>query len=111
MVNSQVKFETTSADQNIFKLVEIKTFISDLQNLDSESYDARFIDSKYNGEIKGFLMYFDIIFDSANRVGVNDRPYNDLISDKVYSSGVADTIYDISVETIGTGILVFNIKA
>lgn len=112
MVNSQISFSTTTANQNIFTVPAIKTAIMDLQNFTTDAdYNARFTPSIYTGEIKGFTMYFDIIVGSTNTISVNGKPSNGFISNKAYSSVTTDKVYDITIGTPTSGIFIFNIRA
>lgn len=100
MYARNIKFTTTSANQEILEIKEIKDVLFSMLNAKSEEEYQMLISNGIDTNVD--------IFTSETRIQINNTTYNDLIENSVYSTNNITRIYSIKSENPTTGVIVFT---
>lgn len=107
MANYQGAFTTTGTNEDILQNSAIKPRIMERLGL---ATDAQYAEVFSGSNPLGITMKFDIVFSADNKVSLNNGIYNDLIESMVYSSGSYVKLTSLKVQSVGSGVFVFNIR-
>lgn len=100
MYARNIKFTTTSANQEILEIKEVKDVLFSMLNAKSEEEYQMLISNGIDTNVD--------IFTSETRIQINNTTYNDLIENSVYSTNNITRIYSIKSENPTTGVIVFT---
>lgn len=100
MYARNIKFTTTSANQEILEIKEVKDVLFSMLNAKSEEEYQMLISNGIDTNVD--------IFTSETRIQINNTTYNDLIENSVYSTNNITRIYSIKSENPATGVIVFT---
>ena len=100
MYARNIKFTTTSANQEILEIKEVKDVLFSMLNAKSEEEYQMLISNGIDTNVD--------IFTSETRIQINNTTYNDLIENSVYSTNNITRIYSIQSENPAAGVIVFT---
>lgn len=100
MYARNIKFTTTSANQEILEIKEVKDVLFNMLNAKNEEEYKMLISNGIDTNVD--------IFTSETRIQINNTTYNDLIENSVYSTNNITRIYSIKSENPATGVIVFT---
>lgn len=107
MANYQCAFTTSATNEDILQNATIKPRIMESLGATTDAQYATFFSGN---NALGVTMKFDIIFSADNKVSINNGIYNDLLENMVYSSGNYTKLTSLKVQSVGSGVFVFNIR-
>ena len=100
MYARNIKFTTTSKNQEILEIKEVKDVLFNMLNAKNEEEYKMLISNGIDTNVD--------IFTSETRIQINNTTYNDLIENSVYSTNNITRIYSIKSENPTTGVIVFT---
>lgn len=100
MYARNIKFTTTSKNQEILEIKEVKDVLFNMLNAKNEEEYKMLISNGIDTNVD--------IFTSETRIQINNTTYNDLIENSVYSTNNITRIYSIKSENPATGVIVFT---
>lgn len=100
MYARNIKFTTTSKNQEILEIKEVKDVLFNMLNAKNEEEYKMLISNGIDTSVD--------IFTSETRIQINNTTYNDLIENSVYSTNNITRIYSIKSENPATGVIVFT---
>ena len=100
MYARNIKFTTTSANQEILEIKEVKDVLFSMLNAKNQEEYQMLISNGIDTNVD--------IFTSETRIQINNTTYNDLIENSVYSTNNITRIYSIKSENPATGVIVFT---
>lgn len=100
MYARNIKFTTTSKNQEILEVKEVKDVLFNMLNAKNEEEYKMLISNGIDTNVD--------IFTSETRIQINNTTYNDLIENSVYSTNNITRIYSIKSENPATGVIVFT---
>lgn len=102
MYARNIKFTTTSADEEILNIAEVKAVLYDMLGADSEEEYQMLVSNGIDTNID--------VFTTETRIKINNTTYNDLIEDTLYSTNNVTRIFSVKSESPASGVIVFTMS-
>ena len=100
MYARNIKFTTTSNDEEILNLSNVQEVLKSMLNAKTEDEYRMLMANGIDTNVD--------IFTANTRIKINNTTYNDLIENSVYSTNNITKIYSIKSELPTTGVIVFT---
>lgn len=100
MYARNIKFTTTSNDEEILNLSNVQEVLKSMLNAKTEDEYRMLMSNGIDTNVD--------VFTADTRIKINNTTYNDLIENSVYSTNNITKIYSIKSELPTTGVIVFT---
>lgn len=100
MYARNVKFKTTSENEEILNIAEVKAILQNMLNAKNEDEYKMLTQNGIDVNVD--------VFTHGTRIKINNTTYNDLIEDAVYSTNNITRIYSVVSESPAEGVIVFT---